>query len=212
MTRKISYDTKLDYFNHLLEVMYTMPAENFKEQLHHILKMGFPIDFCPKDTFFGTLLEDSFEIEGGTKASFTLIGAGANVNRITHNGNTMLIVAILKKSHVTLIAKILELTQNINHKNKYNRTAFGYLCRQYIALAFNDHPEPLDYQRQLLSLIPKFVAAGADIELDQEWHNASHYLDCEKKAYIQLKAVVDMCFEQKKNMAKSISSDYEYQI
>ena len=43
MTRIMSHDTKLDYFNHLLEVMYTMPAENFKEQLHHILKMGFPV-------------------------------------------------------------------------------------------------------------------------------------------------------------------------
>ena len=44
MTRIMSYDIKLDYFNHLLEVMHTMPAENFKEQLHHILKIGFPID------------------------------------------------------------------------------------------------------------------------------------------------------------------------
>ena len=88
--------------------------------------MDFPIDFCLKDTVFGTLLEDSFEIKGGTKTSFTLINAGADVNRITHNGNTMLMMAILKKFNVTLIAKILELTQDINHKNKYNRIAFGY--------------------------------------------------------------------------------------
>lgn len=215
MARKMSYNRMMDYFDHLQEALYTFPVEKFREQLNQLVKKGFPVDFCPKNTIYGTLLEDSFERNhaDGTSASFALLEAGADVNRITHNGNTMLMLAILKKANVDLIAKVLALTNDIDHQNKYGRTAFGYLCRHYIALSYNNYPKPLEYQKELIRLVPKFIAAGADTKLDDFWRKTEHYLDCEKGAYTKLNALVEVCLEKRDNMTHKLDSGtYDYEI
>ncbi len=181
----------------------------FKKYFRAAIKEGFDIDYVPPRESYSpyvseymSLLNTSLKMQNKIIARLFL-DAGADVNVMSQNGRNALIVAAYYMGYDEIIREIAEQTDNINHVDKYGRTAIGILCQNFCCTRTQ--------AQGFLGSIKHLLALGADPDLDTCWHIDEEEPDiyAGQKALQRYLAAYN---EQQEQLNGSQSSDYEYEI
>ena len=148
-----------------------------------------------------------------------ILAAGANVNLCDHNDQNALMLAVDKTHNANIIRDILVRTENLNARDKWGHTAFGYLCFAFLEqFSYVELPANCKYSQwraEIVKAIRLFinvcinVGASVDLELDNSW-NDEYCSPTLNKAKHELENFIEVYKEQKQAIGESSLSTQEY--
>ncbi|WP_303149585.1 ankyrin repeat domain-containing protein [uncultured Cloacibacillus sp.] len=204
------------FFNEVLANLKSIIDHNetigstFKDRLEYALKRGFPIDYVPSKNHVPLLFAALQRYQDNDAIEILLeAGADVNVTESKHIRNALLTAIGRGGMQASIIRKILENTQDINHQDMYGYTAFGMLCSQLVT------PGPLQPNGYWELLVP-MLKAGADPYLCNHWTDWSAYTSeyAEKRNAIvkKIQTVIDNYFQLQNELSEKSSQTYDYEL
>lgn len=182
----------------------------FKDKLNYALEREFPIDYFPTKKH-PHLLFAALQRYQDNDAIEILLEAGADVNITDSRQNRNVLLTAIAQGNIaaSIIRKILENTQDINHQDMYGYTAFGVLCSQLVM------PGPLQTEGYWGLIVP-MLKAGADPYLCNHWTDWSAYTSeyAEKRNAIvkKIQTVIDNYFQLQNELSEKSSQTYDYEL
>ena len=177
----------------------------FLKALTRAIKEGFPVDYVPQTNEF-TLLTNSIYLRKANAAKM-LLDAGASVD-VMCGDKTLLICAVQTckkyRFEFEVLESMIDRSQDINACDRYEKTAFDWLCRRFI---YSDKGDREFY----FPIIDKFLNAGAEAKLALA-SDIPKTADWAIENADVLKQYIVRQSELKKELSSKYSSCYDYEL
>lgn len=226
MRKRHDYEDNEDYDTLVGMLSYTKNTrEDFKKALSWAVQNGFPIDYSTEGSeYWGIkprppLLHETMFYSGYEEETKIILDLGSDVNVQDSEGNTALIVAagncvpiVNKKKWMRNVKTILEKTNNINHLNNKKETAFGWLCKEFLEVFFEDCWK--EEKRNIRILMRIFLDAGADPNLDSSWFTDEDYHYFHPEGHEFIRNFIEKYYQQRDALGSvnKVSDVFEYAL